>query len=197
MAFKLYIQRSSTWLTTFFFLVFGISIGVFTELALPSEEKGQAISELLESLTITDESLDHSHLFFRTAGNHMGVLFVTFLSGLVPYGFPGAWLAITGKGVSLGFTAALLMEAMGFRGVLASITSILPAQLLILPALFLAAAAAINHSWNSRSKSRKKSLSHETGPYCFCFLIPLLLLLVASLWEAFISPAWMQLIKSQ
>ncbi|MBQ2867534.1 MAG: hypothetical protein IJE87_04085, partial [Firmicutes bacterium] len=46
----LYMQRSADWLKTLFFLISGISIGVFTELFLPEEDKLRVASHLMEHL---------------------------------------------------------------------------------------------------------------------------------------------------
>lgn len=192
----LYFQRSSTWLNTFFFLVSGVSLGVFTELFLPADDKLRVGSYLMEHLLRDSSSIDHSAVFVQSTGGHLALLVLIFLSGLTSFGVPATLAAIAWKGTALGFSAALLIESMELRGVFAMVLAVVPPHLLILPALFLAAASAVNRVRDRRIRiRRKKSLSFEAGPYCMCFLLPLLLILIAGLWESFISPALLQLIK--
>jgi len=190
-----YFQRSSTWLIAFFFLVCGISVGAFTELSLPDESRAQVGAYLMEHLFSDNTALDHSAVLLQSAGNNLGLLLLVFLSGLIPLGFPAAYAVIAYKGAALGFSAALLLEFLQFKGAVTLFLTVLPPNLLILPALFLAVAAAINTSAGRRGNHRKKSLSQEAGPYCACFVPPLLLASAAALIEAFICPALLQLIK--
>ncbi|MBQ2866827.1 MAG: stage II sporulation protein M, partial [Firmicutes bacterium] len=114
-------------------------------------------------------------------------------------GVPATYAALAYKGAALGFSAAILLESLALRGVLTTVLAIVPSHLLILPALILASSAAINYVSSRRpGNRRKRSLSSiEPGPYCLAFLFPLILILIAAVLEAFISPAFLQLIKSQ
>ena len=192
---RVYFQRSSTWLITFFFLVAGISIGAFTQLSLPADSRAQIGAYLLEHLFSDDVALDRSAVLLQSAGNNLGLLLLIFLSGLTTVGFPVAYAAIAYKGAALGFSAALLFDFLHLKGAAALILTVLPPNLLILPALFLAAAAAVNAAHNRRNGGRKKSLSQEAGSYFVCFVPPLLLAAAAALIEAFICPTLLQLIK--
>ena len=182
---------------SFFFLLSGISLGVFTELFLPEPDKARVGAHLMEHLFLNDAQIDHSAVFWESAENHIGLLALLFVSGLTSFGVPAAYISLLGKGTALGFSAAFLMESMAFRGALAMLTAILPPHLLILPALLLAASAAGSYSKSAMGNRRKRSLSKEPGPYCLSFVLPLILILIAALWEAFISPAFLQLTGSR
>jgi len=195
----MYLQRSADWLKTLFFLILGISMGVFTELFLPEEDKSRVALHLLEHLFPDGLQIDHSAVFFQSAGSHLGLLAVIFLSGLTSFGVPATYAALAYKGAALGFSAAILLDSLALRGVLTTVLAIVPSHLLILPALILASSAAINYVSSRRpGNRRKRSLSSiEPGPYCLAFLFPLILILIAAVLEAFISPAFLQLIRSQ
>ncbi len=194
----LYFQRTSTWLVTLFFLISGISAGVFTELSLPEEEKLRIGHHLMEHMFLTDTVPSRSALFLQSAENNLGPLLPVFFSGLTSFGCPVVYLTVLYKGIALGFSTTLLMESLGWDGVLTAILTVLPPGFLALPSLFLAACTAINCSRNRKlSNRRKKSLSFEAGPYCFCFLLPLIFTAAAIVLESFISPALLQLIKLQ
>lgn len=191
----MYFQRVSAWLTAFFFLVCGISAGAFTELSLPSESRAQIGAYLMEQLFSESPEPSPTAVLLQSAGNNLGLLFLIFLSGIVPLGFCAAYAVIAYKGAALGFCAALLLELLQLRGVLILLFTVLPPNLLILPALFLSVAAVINTSAAKRSRHRKKSLSSEAGSYCACFFLPFLLISAAIVIEGLICPAVLQLIK--
>lgn len=191
---SLYFQRSNTWVFTLFFFVLGISAGAFSEQALPLEEKTQIAAYLAQNL-FADTAADPAAIFLKSAGNNLGLLLCIFLSGLTVVGFPAAYAAITYKGAALGFSAALLLDSMAVKGLLALLLTVVPPSLLILPALFLAVAAAVNSARNSMHNRRKKSLSREAGPYCICFVPLVVCVVIAGLLEAFICPALLQLIR--
>jgi len=194
----LYMQRSADWLKTLFFLISGISIGVFTELFLPEEDKLRVASHLMEHLLVDGSQTDHSAVFWESFETHLGFLVAFFLSGLTAFGIPAAYVTLLLKGTALGFSCALLMESLALRGALTVVLSVLPPHLFILPALAMASTSAINRARTCRTgRRRKRSLSVEPGPYCLSFVPPLILLLTASILEAFISPAFLQLIRSQ
>ena len=173
-----YFQRSGTWLIPFFFLVSGISVGVFTELSLPADSRAQVGAYLVEHLFADNASPDHSAVLLQSTGNNLGLLLLIFLSA------------------ALGFSAALLLDFLQLKGLATLVLTVLPPNLLILPALFLGVAAAGANAADRRSGTRrKKSLAQEAGPYCTCFVPPLLLAAIAALIEAFICPALLQLIK--
>ena len=191
-----YFQRSGTWLIPFFFLVSGISVGVFTELSLPADSRAQVGAYLVEHLFADNASPDHSAVLLQSAGNNLGLLLLIFLSGLTAIGFPVAYAAVAYKGAALGFSAALLLDFLQLKGLATLVLTVLPPNLLILPALFLGVAAAGANAADHRSGTRrKKSLAQEAGPYCTCFVPPLLLAAIAALIDAFICPALLQLIK--
>lgn len=194
----MYMQRSTDWLKTLFFLMLGISIGVFTELFLPEEDKARVASHLMEHLFFDGQKTDHSAVFFESAENHLRLLALIFLSGLTSFGVPATYITVAYKGAALGFSSAILMESMAFRGALAMVLGVLPPHLLILPALLFSSAAAANSVKSRRpGNRRKRSLSIEPGPYCLAFVFPLVLILAAAMLEAFISPAFLQLIRSR
>ena len=181
-----------------FFLISGISIGIFTELFLPEADKARVASHLMEHLLLDDPLIDHSAVFVQSAENHLSLLAILFLSGLTSLGIPAACITLAYQGAALGFSSALLMESMSYQGAFAMLFAILPPHLFVLPSLLVASASVMHRKGTLRAGNRRKrSLSVEPGPYCLSFVLPLILMIVAALLEAFISPAFLQLIRSR
>jgi stage II sporulation protein M len=107
-----------------FFFILGISAGVFTELMMSSKDKEGMISYLDKYFLLTDPSeLTFSEIFMQSAGNNLGLLFIMILAGFTAIGFPAALAALIYKGMALGFSAALLVDSMSFKGVAIVFTS--------------------------------------------------------------------------
>ena len=101
------------------------------------------------------------------------------------------------KRQSLGFASALLMDALGVKGALLSILSLVPANLLLLPPLLIAGVSAVNLGITvifSRPGSAKNCLRESAGNYIAFQLILSVFLLAGCLVESFICPFLQQLL---
>ncbi len=120
-----------------------------------------------------------------------------FLSGITAIGFPAALATLVYKGMALGFSATLLIESMSFKGVAIVFTSMIPQNLIIIPAIVLAGVAALNVAFHTISNRRfgiKKSLAESSGSYVFINLVLAAAILGGCLIESFISPLLTRLI---
>ena len=128
-----------------FFLMLGISAGTFSALLLAGEEKEQILSLLSQYLLLSDPTAEpvFESVLRSSMMNHLVLLLVILLSGLSVVGFPAAMIALTYKGLAIGFSAALLIDNMDLKGLAVAMASILPQNLLILPGLMLGAMSAL------------------------------------------------------
>ena len=181
-----------------FFFLFGISAGVFTELMMSTAEKESMVTYLNHYFQLTTlDDLSFSDIFMNSAGNNLGLLVIMLLSGLTAIGFPVALAALSYKGMALGFSAALLIDSMSFKGVALIFTSMIPQNLILIPSLIFAGIAALNIAFHTISNRRfgiKKSLAENSGSYLFLNMILLASILVGCFIESFISPLLTQLI---
>lgn len=183
---------------TLFFFFFGISAGVFTELMMGSTEKENIISYLDKYFLLTDfENVTFSDIFFTSAGNNLGLLVIIILAGLTSIGFPVVLAALIYKGMALGFSTALLIDSMSYKGVALVFTSMVPQNLLLIPAFIIAGVAALNlafHTISNRKFGIKKSLRENSGPYFTINFVIILAVLAGCFVESVISPFLTQLI---
>lgn len=181
-----------------FFFILGISAGVFTELMMSSEDKEGMISYLDKYFQLTDPSeLTFSEIFMQSAGNNLWLLFIMILAGFTAIGFPAALAALIYKGMALGFSAALLVDSMSFKGVAIVFTSMVPQNLIIIPAVLIAGVAALNvafHTISNRKFGIKKSLAESSGSYLFINAALAAVILVGCFIESFLSPLLTRLI---
>jgi len=143
------------------------------------------------------KDLAFTDIFMNSAGNNLGLLIIILLSGLTAIGFPIALAALVYKGMALGFSAALLIDSMNFKGVAIVFTSMIPQNLLIIPAMILAGVGALNIAFHTISNRRfgiKKSLAESSGSYLFLNLLFAVAILGGCLIESFLSPLLTRLI---
>ncbi len=195
---ELIMSSGASFAAALFFFLLGISAGVFTELMMSSAEKEAMISYLDQYFLLSNPNdLAFSEIFMKSAGNNLGLLFIMLLSGLTAIGFPVAMAALIYKGMALGFSAALLIDSMSFKGIAIVFTSMIPQNLLIIPAIILAGVAALNvafHTISNRKFGIKKSIAESSGSYLFINAILAAVILVGCFIESFFSPLLTQLI---
>jgi len=181
-----------------FFFLLGISAGIFTELMMTTAEKEGVISYLDKYFLLNSPSdLAFSEIFMKSAGNNLGLLLIMLLAGITAFGFPVVLAALIYKGMALGFSAALLIDSMSFKGIAIVFTSMIPQNLIIIPAIVIAGIAGLNmafHTISNRKFGIKKSLAESSGSYLFVNAVLAAVVLVGCFIESFLSPLLTQLI---
>ncbi len=181
-----------------FFLILGISAGIFTEIMMTDAEKEEIILYLDKYFLLANpDELAFTEILMHSSGNNLGLLIIMLLSGLSAVGFPIALAAMVYKGMALGFSAALLIDSMSFKGIAIIFTSMIPQNLIIIPAFLIAAAAALNIAFFSIKNRRfgfKRSLSENAGPYLFLNTVLALVIMAGCFIESSLSPLLTQLI---
>ena len=190
---------SASVIAVVFFLMLGISAGTFSALLLAGEEKEQILALLSQYLLLTDPTAQpmFETVLVSSLKNNLVLLLVILLSGLSVVGFPAALIALTYKGLAIGFSAALLIDNMDLTGIAVTLASILPQNLLILPGLLLGALAALFFALESirqRGQGIRKNLASGSGPYLLMFLPAALLVLAGSFIESALCPVLIRLI---
>lgn len=181
-----------------FFFIAGISAGVFTELLMSNAEKETLISYLGKYLLLPNlKEVSFSHLFFSSVGNNLILLVIIALAGATAIGFPVTLITLAYKGMALGFSSALLIDSMSYKGLALVMASMLPQNLIFIPAILIGGIASLNvafHLISQRKFGMKKGLAECAGPYLVLNIILILAILAGSFVESFISPLLTQLI---
>lgn len=182
-------NRRAIMISAFLFLI-GISAGVFLELSMAESDKMHAAEFLNQYLyldTGSSDQLQYPNPFFSSTGSNLFMLAVMFISALSQIGFPVAYIVLIYKGMALGFSAGLLLERFAADGAAALCTSLLPQNLILIPAFIVAAATSQNHALSSlhqhasnrrRAAGNKKS-SRKPSSGCDCLIIVYILLALA------------------
>ena len=146
-------------------------------------EKGNGAG-LEEQSTVLGQSLKTNFQF----------LFLTWGAGIFSFGFPLVLLLVGIRGFSVGFTVAFLVNRAAFRGMLFAMGSVLPHNLILIPAQVVIAATGFSFSWLGSGASRAAPLSEHLGPYTLMIFFMGLVLFLGCLVEAYISPVFVRLL---
>ena len=166
-----------------FFFMAGISAGIFLELMMSADKKVEVIQYLLQYLE-TGSSANFPNPFSSSLLNNFLLLLIIFIAGLSIYLFPAALLALFFKGLTLGFSACLIIEALSFKGIFFIFLSIIPQNLLFIPAFIFAASGCVNFALSRFHKNRKQyCMSFHL--YCISFLIPAAMIFLGCVIEGF------------
>lgn len=147
-----------------FLFSFGIFSGFFLEFFLPSTDESAIvlpINELLKNGNIPMLPSLITNILF---------LLLIYLSGLSVYLFPACFLLLFFKACSIGFCFRLLLNTMNEKFIKILFTTLLPSNLLLIPACILAVLFASNYGiLHFQAGAREQSI-RKTYSIFFLFL---------------------------
>lgn len=142
-----------------------------------------------------DAELNKQAILFNSFLNQAKSVVAIWFLGLTIIGMPLILAIVFLKGFSLGFTVCFLVKEKAMSGILISILSILPQNLIYIPLLIIWSVVGINFSvYITRSRSGIGiPLGRGFISYTLLMLISLMIVLVGALIEAYLSPLFLSL----
>ncbi|MEN6350538.1 MAG: stage II sporulation protein M [Syntrophomonas sp.] len=186
-------MRENRWqylLIVIIFLV-GIIIGNYKVLSLEGGVKNHLLTLIDNYLRGgMDGSLDGKGIFFSAFLNQAKTVAAVWFLGLTVIGLPLILAVIFLRGCSLGFTIGFLYQEKAWTGVLISLVSVLPQNLVYIPLLIIWAVIALNFSVFLVRGRNSSIIPLGTGllSYSILMLVFMLLFLLGAFIEAFLSP---------
>ncbi|MFL0555519.1 MULTISPECIES: stage II sporulation protein M [Paenibacillus] len=175
----------------------GVVFGALMVNALTLEQQ-QDISRFLGDffLSINEGGSEFQPMtFWQVAGLHLKWLGLIWLLGLSVIGLPGILILDFLKGVLIGFTVGYLVGQYTWKGLLFSLVSVAPHNLIVIPALLIASVAAVSFSLNIiRSRVLMSRPGQATRPflsYTGLTLAMAVALLAISSFETWVTPVMM------
>ena len=162
-----------------FLLAAGISCGAFFEVFMEGSGKEQ-LSNLLSSMFTEGHSANFWQGLIKSLANCIFVLAIPFsVIYFKPFILLCPFIPFI-KGLSLGFSATMIVETFGYKGIFHILTTLLPQNLIQLPVLcYLTALSVV-----SVKRQNKKALQQDARPYYLSYCIGCCLLFISCLLEA-------------
>lgn len=192
-------QHLSLYFVVLLCFTIGIASGVFTVKALGGVQKDQLIDYLVSSFkaTLINGQMDNNQIFWYSATNSLKTTLLIWAFSICIIAFPLVFLVIGIRGFVLGFTVGFLIENLGYKGILFSIVSILPQNIIIIPALITLCVISVRFSTTViKNRRNKRYIKKENFriflKYTIVCVILFIALLVGSIIEGYVSPVFLK-----
>lgn len=142
-----------------------------------------------------DEIADPEITFQHALGGHLKVLGIMWILGVSVIGIPLLCIYIFLKGLVIGFTVGFLVNQLSWSGLWFAFVSVVPHNLLTIPALIIMAVSGIYFSLylvQNRLIKHRGTIYPQFISYCLLVTCMAILLLVAAGVEAYLSPVLMK-----
>ena len=176
--------------------VVGVVFGVLMVNALTLEQQEDLAGDVNHFVQLLHAGMgaDQTQSFCDRAWFHTKWVMLIWFLGISVVGMPLVFALDFLKGVLIGFSVGLMVSQHAWHGVLFSLVSVAPPNIIILPALMIASVSAVSfsiHLVKNRLLQRQGTLLGPLLSHSSIILVMLAALWGAALFEAFISPALM------
>lgn len=191
-------HQSLYWFTIVLFAM-GIIFGAVLVNSLPLSQRQELYGFLQYFFnSLGQQGIQDTTLHFQESfGNYAKTVGIMWVLGLSIIGLPMILLILFLKGVVVGFTVGFLVNQMQWQGVTFAMIGVLPQNLLVVPALFIVGVSGISFSLRlikTRLISKRDVIMPHFVGYSVLVVSMLAVLILASLFETFISPKLMQMV---
>lgn len=191
-------EHSSTYLFVFVLFVMGVIFGAIIVNSMNTTQKEDLYYYLsLFFGQVSEGTLaSSSEMFQQSLIHNLKYLGFMWVLGISIIGLPIILIMLFLKGMVVGFTVGFLVNQMGWNGFLLSFVSVLPQNLLLIPAFIIISATAIVFSLKLIKqlfmKRIKESPMKLFARYAIIFTIIMFLTIIATIFEAYVSPIMMK-----
>lgn len=196
-AFFTYLRRN--WFVYFIVTVFFAAGVVFGALAVRNLNVDQ-IGELSSYLNSFLEKVGDTPLKDRSLklflNENLYTLVAMYVLGLSVIGLPLIPVVVFTRGFIIGFTVGFLAREKAVKGMIFAFVSVVPQNLLLIPAILIAAVLAVNLSLlllRHRLAGAGNSLLRPTGLYTLFMLVLVAISGLAGLCETYITPVFIKM----
>ncbi|WP_169081877.1 stage II sporulation protein M [Paenibacillus sp. PL91] len=173
--------------------VVGAIFGALMVNALTLEQQQELAQDVDQYVQLMNEGIGsgEAHSFWERFFFHSKWLLVLWLLGITVVGIPGVLALNFLKGALVGFSVGTLINQYAWKGVLFSLVSIAPQNIIAVPAMIITSAAAISFSLfviKNRLLRQTGELAPQLGSFTSTAMLMLILFAGAALFEAYISP---------
>lgn len=173
--------------------VVGAIFGALMVNALTLEQQQELAQDIDQYVKLMNEGImnGEAQTFWDRFIFHTKWLLLIWLLGITVVGIPGVLALNFLKGALVGFSIGTLINQYAWKGVLLSLVSVAPQNIIIVPAMVITSVAAISFSMfivKNRLMQQKGELAPRLVSFTSTAMLMLIMFAGAALLEAFISP---------
>lgn len=194
-------ENIGVYFTVTLFFAIGISVGAFTAKALDINQKQELVTYLNKFFQIlNNQTVNKNAIFYQSIKNNFQTVFFIWFLGVTIIGIPFTLIITSFRGFIVGFTISFLIQGIGWRGFILTLAAVLPQNIIFIPCLLIISATSLCFSiqvFKTRIKKRiVNSIRSNIFSYTATILIMFAVMIVGSLFEAYISPYILQSLSS-
>lgn len=192
-------DNASIYTFTIVLFIMGIVFGAVVVNSLPYNVKHDLfvyLNRFFGELS-TGKIATPSAMFSESVSHYLQYVGFMWLLGISIIGLPIIFILLFLKGIVVGFTVGFLVNQMGLHGFFVSLASVFPQNIIVIPIFIIVSSGAVAFSFKLIRqlliKTKKQPLFPEFIRYSAVMFSVILVLLLVSAYEAYLSP---YLIKS-
>lgn len=178
----------------------GISSGAITINMIDVEQKKELV-KFLESFfkLINEDSVDNLMLIKQSFKNNLQTFILLWILGISIVGIPLVIALVLLRGFVIGFTVGFVVKELGFKGIIFSIFSILPQNIIFIPWIIVSSAFTLIFSIrfikDKFTKAYNGNYINSAMVYTLIMSILFVISLSGTIIEAYITPILMRFIS--
>ncbi len=186
------------YLVSLMFLLVGVVIGIYVVKYMGNTYKSD-LSNYLQSFTneLSSTDINNKSLFLESLKNNLLFLSVIYILGILIVGIPIIFICDLFKGFTLGFSAGVIVNSLGYKGIPFILATLAPQNILYIPCIIFSSVFSINIGVKRiRSKFLKTSNPKDSiiGISATAIIINILVIILGSIIEAFFVPNLLRLL---
>lgn len=180
--------------------ILGVSAGAFTVNGLSVMQRDELSNYLQGFLQLlNNQNMNSSELFSAAFMENLKIVALLWVLGVTIIGIPFIFVIMVVRGFITGFSTGFIISAMGFKGILFTIFTMLPKEIIIVPCLVAIGVNGINFSIKiARNKSVQNNLKDNFKgsffSYCFVAAFFSCIILLGIILDSYITPVLVRMI---
>lgn len=196
-------KNRNTYLFLFLTFVTGVSAGAFTVNGLSSIQKTELTNYFQGFLELFEnQRVDSNEILQISLIDNIRFVGILWALGVTIIGIPLIYFFVGVRGFITGFTSGFIIDLMGFKGVIFTLFSIVPKDIIIIPCIIALGVNGVNFSLNiirssSNKRMNKENLKTSFLGYCLTTAFFSCFIFAGILVESYITPVCIRIITSK
>lgn len=193
-------NNSNRYLLLALAFIVGVSAGAFTVNGLSSIQRYELKNYFEGYLQLLDfQKVDNNELLKISLVENAKIICALWILGVTVIGIPFIFALVGIRGFITGFSSGFIIKALGFKGILFTLFTLFPKEIIVIPCIIALGVNGINFSSKIIKNKSIKYLSKESfkanfAAYCFVTMFYSCFIFVGILLEAYVIPVFTRII---
>jgi stage II sporulation protein M len=183
------------------FLLIGVIVGSISVKVLDFSQKKELVVYMNKFFQlVTKEDVSNLSVFFQAIKNNFQTVFFIWILSITVIGVPVTLFIISFRGFIIGFTIAFFVEGFGVKGLLLTLITILPQNLILIPCLIVLSTISLKYSLGVLRKNigykNMNFPNYSIVNYTITLGVIFLVMSISAIYEAFLSTTLIKLVSN-